>query len=179
MRRHLASAVLLAAVGLSSAGRAEAASWIFRRSSFTHDPATGDRVVQFAPKKTPYVRGDATYLQSAYRHQRSTLRAGGSADHTHIVETWGAGQTVRPYGEWQRPYREGATPYGPWGNPNGPWTTPFDSWRNPYGLGRLPYYYWPPWYPGPYRGGPLPSAEGAPQALPQAPGGAEPAEGGA
>ena len=147
MRRHLCCVVALLAIALVTAGRTEATSWIFRRSSFTHHPATGDRVAQFAPKKTPYTLNDGTYRQSAYRHNRSTIRAGGSADRMHIVETWGEGQAVRPYGEWQRPYRAGATPYGPWGNPRGPWTTPFGSWSNPYGLGRLPY---PPWGFSPY-----------------------------
>ncbi|MFH1921599.1 MAG: hypothetical protein ABIP48_17175 [Planctomycetota bacterium] len=147
MTRHLCSLVAFSAIALVFAGRAEAASWIFQPSSFTHDPATGKRVAQFAPKKTPYVRGDASFRQSAYRHHRSTIRVGDSADRMHIVETWGEGEAIRPYGEWQRPYREGATPYGPWGNPQGPWTTPFGSWGNPYGLGRLPY---PPWPYGPY-----------------------------
>lgn len=168
MRRHLALAVAAAAIGLVTARPAQAESWIFLRSSFTHDPATGDRVAQFAPEKTPYARTDATYLQSAYRHQRSSIRAGSSADHTHIVQTWGAGDRIRPYGEWQRPYREGATPYGPWGNPSGPWTTPFESWSNPYGLGRLPYYYWPPWPHGPHRPEPAPPFEPTPPAPPQA-----------
>jgi len=167
MRRHLALAIAAAAIGLVTARCARAESWIFLRSSFTHDPATGDRVAQFAPKKASYARTDATYVQSAYRHQRSTIRAGSSTDHTHIVETWGAGDRIRPYGEWQRPYREGATPYGPWGNPAGPWTTPFGSWRNPYGLGRLPYYYWPPRLYGPYHPGPFRPAEAPPHAPPQ------------
>jgi len=149
MRRHLASAVALSAIALVLARRAEASSWIFRRSSFTHDPVTGNRVAQYAPKKTPYVQDDGTYQQSAYRHHRSTIRAGGSADRLHIVETWGEGKPVRPYGEWERPFREGATPYGPWGNPSGPWTTPFGSWTNPYGLGRLPYPPWGYWQFGP------------------------------
>jgi len=161
MKRHLVCAVALSALAPALADRAEATSWIFRRSSFTHDPATGDRVAQFAPKTTPYVRGDETYRQSAYRHHRSTIQAGGSADRIHIVETWGEGESIRPYGEWLRPFREGATPYGPWGNPNGPWTLPFDSWRNPYGLGRLPYPPWPYPFYGPYRAAPpLPEAPG-------------------
>ena len=176
MRRHLVLVVAAAAIAPVMVARARADSWIFRRSSFTHDPATGDRVVQYARPETPYVWGDATYRQSAYRHQRSTIRVGGSADHTHIVETWGAGETIRPYGEWQRPYRAGATPYGPWGNPRGPWTTPFGSWVNPYGLGRLPYYYWPPRPYGPYHPAPPPPSGPAPQAPPGAPDGG-PADG--
>lgn len=147
MRRHLCCVVALSAIALVTAGRADGASWIFRRSSYTHHPATGERVAQFASHKPAYTLNDGTYQQSAYRHNRSTIRVGGSADRTHIVETWGSGPAVRPYGEWQRPYRPGATPYGPWGNPRGPWTTPFRSWTNPYGLGRLPY---PPWGLVPY-----------------------------
>jgi hypothetical protein len=157
LRRHLALAVALAAGGLVAAGSTQAASWIFRPSSYTHDPVTGDRVTQYARPKPAFVRVDPTYEQSAYRHNRSAIRGDGSADRLHIVETWGEGESIRPYGEWLRPYREGATPYGPWGNPNGPWTLPFDSWHNPYGLGRLPYPYWgiPPYFPAP------PAAPGA------------------
>ena len=154
MRRHLALVVAVSAVGLAVIGRAQADSWIFRRSSFTHDPVTGDRVVQFARPRPLRPPGDGTYRQSAYRHHRSTIRAGSSADHTHVVQTWGEGERIRPYGEWQRPFREGATPYGPWGNPSGPWTTPYGSWGNPYGLGKLPNPYWhflphTPYYPAP------------------------------
>ena len=147
MTRHLCSLVALSAIAVVFARQAEAASWIFQPSSFTHNPATGKRVAQFAPNKVPYVRSDPSFRQSAYRNHRSTINVGGSADRLHIVETWGEGEAIRPYGEWQRPYREGATPYGPWGNPQGPWTTPYGSWRNPYGLGRLPY---PPWPYAPY-----------------------------
>jgi hypothetical protein len=175
MTRHLALVVLLAAIAPLIASRVEASSWIFRRSSFSHDPASGERVVQFAPKSVSYARSDGTYQQSAYRHHRSTVRAGGSADRIHIVETWGAGETIRPYGEWQRPFREGATPYGPWGNPYGPWTTPFGSWSNPYGLGRLPYPYWHYWPHGPYQ--PVPPPPGiAPYAQAPGPGAGEAVE---
>ncbi len=166
MRRHLAFLVGLSAVGLIVAGRVRADSWIFRRSSFTHDPATGDRVVQFARPKPLRPPGDGTYQQSAYRHYRSTIRAGSSADHMHVVQTWGEGERIRPYGEWERPFREGATPYGPWGNPSGPWTTPYGSWVNPYGLGKLPnpyWRYWPyaPYYPAPMQPAvPVPAAPG-------------------
>ena len=154
MRRHLVLLVVLSAFA-PAVGRA-ADSWIFRPSHYTHDPESGQRVSQYAPKQPAYVRADPTYMQSGYRHSRSTLRGiGGSVDRRHVVETWGAGEMIRPYGEWQYPYRAGATPYGPWGNAGGPWTLPFDSWSNPYGLGNLPH---PPWphaeYPmaGPYAG---------------------------
>jgi hypothetical protein len=150
MRRHLCLAVALTAIALLGAETSHA-SWVFRPSYFTHDPETGQRVAQFSPGETPYARGDATYQRSGYRHMRSSLRgANGSADRMHIVETWGAGEYIRPYGEWQRPFRAGATPYGPWGNPQGPWTSPFGSWMNPYGLGR--FFQPPPFYGDPYPG---------------------------
>ncbi|HID76954.1 MAG TPA: hypothetical protein EYP56_13280 [Planctomycetaceae bacterium] len=150
MRRHLVFCILVLA-SLGTAGTA-CGGWMFRPSYFSHNPATGQRIAQYAPVQTPYRVADATFLRSGYRHLRSSLRgADGSADRLHVVETWGAGEYIRPYGEWLRPFRAGATPYGPWGNPNGPWTSPFGSWVNPYGLGRLygfphwglPQYGWP------------------------------------
>lgn len=148
--RSLARALVLGAVvccGAVASGRAE--SWIFRPSTFSHDAATGQRVAQFQPEAPAYYRSDPTYQESGYRHIRSALRgADGSYDYQHIVQTWGLGQLIRPYGEWEYPYRAGATPYGPWGNPSGPWTLPFDSWINPYGLGKLPTPPWSPWFPG-------------------------------
>jgi len=154
MKRHLRSTTVRAAalaalfpLAVPFAPGAVASSWIFRPSTFSHNPVNGDRVYQFAAKAPGFASGDGTYQQSGYRHLRSTIRGGDSADRLHMVETWGEGESIRPYGEWQYPYRAGATPFGPWGNPQGPWTTPFESWRNPYGLGRLPH---PPWPHVPY-----------------------------
>jgi hypothetical protein len=142
MRPHLLLLAALAPAALPCSAPADPA-WIFRPSSYTHDPHTGQRVTQYAPKQPAYARVDPTYQQSGYRHDQAILRgADGSADRVHIVETWGAGEAIRPYGEWEYPFRAGATPFGPWGNPAGPWTSPYGSWVNPYGLGRLPI---PPW----------------------------------
>jgi len=138
MRSHVALSVSVLSV-LVAAGTAQA-SWIFRPSYYSHDAQTGQRVAQYAQPAPSYSRvGTENYLQSGYRHNQTTLWAGeGGADHVHVVETWGQGDRIRPYGEWLFPYRAGATPYGPWGNPQGPWTTPFGSWVNPYGL--MPRY---------------------------------------
>lgn len=144
MRPFFFLAVGLALLGLAHPVAAET-SWIFRPAEFSHDPQTSARVDQYAAAAPALVRVDETYQQSAYRHQESTIRVGGSADYLHVVETWGAGESLRPYGEWLYPFRAGATPYGPWGNAQGPWTLPFGSWVNPYGLGRLPN---PPWAQG-------------------------------
>jgi hypothetical protein len=171
MRRHLVLVIVFAAISSPRAAVAET-SWIFRASYFTHDPATGHRVNQFAPEKPAYVRTDPTYQESVYRHSRSGFRVGDSFDFLHTVETWGQGENIRPYGEWLFPYRAGATPFGPWGNPQGPWTTPFGSWVNPYGLGRLPN---PPWFPG-YLPVPYPAPVAPQQVNPPAnPGASSPA----
>lgn len=144
MRQHLLAVVLFSVL----AGNGLADSWIFQPSTYSHDPQTGERVEQYAAKPPAYGPSDPTYEQSAYIHKRTALRgANGSIERRHYVETWGEGEAIRPYGEWQRPFRAGATPYGPWGNPSGPWTTPFQSWENPYGLGKLPTPPWYPWFP--------------------------------
>ncbi len=170
MRRHLALLIALSAVARAAVADAET-SWIFKPSRYSHNPATGVRISQYAPKAPAFAPADPTYLQSGYRHIRSTIRgAHGSADRMHVVQTWGAGEAIRPYGEWQFPYRAGATPYGPWGNPQGPWTLPYESWYNPYGLGQLRHPPWPhlPSYPSqavPYGVPPGPS-QGPPSTPP-------------
>jgi hypothetical protein len=124
---------------LVSAAQASEVNWIFRPGYYTHSPVTGQRVAQYEPERPSIVPTDPTYQESGYRHQ--IIYAGN--DRLNIVQTWGEGTAIRPYGEWEYPYRAGATPFGPWGNPQGPWTLPFGAWQNPYGLGRLPYGYGP------------------------------------
>jgi hypothetical protein len=133
MRLHHAISFVLCFF-LASAAAASESSWMFRPGYYTHSPVTGKRVAQYEPERPSYVSVDPTYQESGYRHE--FFQSGN--DIVNIVQTWGAGTAIRPYGEWEYPYRPGATPYGPWGNPQGPWTLPFDSWQNPYGLNRLP-----------------------------------------
>lgn len=153
------SLAIIAAAFLSLAGMsaARAESWIFRPSYFSHSDQ-GERTAQYEQPSPAYARVGENYLQSGYRHNHTELRVRGSSDNVHVVETWGDGQWIRPYGEWQFPYRAGATPYGPWGNPQGPWTQPFDSWSNPYGLMRG-YGAWYP-QPTPYGAGAMPGPGG-------------------
>lgn len=108
--------------------------------------------MQYQSPPPAVVPTDPTYQESGYRHKRSGIAVRGSFDFRHVVETWGAGEAIRPYGEWLYPFRPGATPFGPWGNPQGPWTLPFQSWQNPYGAwnrygypsGMIPLPIWPP-----------------------------------
>jgi hypothetical protein len=156
MRRHLLTLLALLPLTLAVAANVHA-DWIFLASTYSHNPATGERVNQYAQPAPSYNLSDDTYVRSGFRHNHISIQAGGSQDHMHVVETWGRGEWIRPYGEWERPYRAGATPYGPWGNPQGPWTLPFDSWNNPYGLGR---YYGNPW--GMMQQGPMPYRQQGP-----------------
>lgn len=170
--RAIIAASLLCLAGLPAA-RAE--SWIFRPSYFSHNDQ-GERVAQYEQPAPAYARVGENYLQSGFRHNHTQIRVGGSEDNVHVVETWGDGQWIRPYGEWEFPFRAGATPYGPWGNPQGPWTLPFDSWSNPYGLMRgygngyygQPMMYAPNAMLGP--GGPMQGGGygGGPRSMPQA-----------
>lgn len=138
MRRHL---VLAAAWALAAPALAQA-DWLFQPSYYSHSPETGERVAQYA-QPAPALAPASNYRQSGYRHSTTVLRGADSTDRLHIVETWGEGEYIRPYGEWLYPYRAGATPYGPWGNPQGPWTLPYESWVNPYGQ----WNRWPPYAP--------------------------------
>jgi hypothetical protein len=157
MRLHHAIPLVLSFLPISPVAASEV-SWMFCPGYYTHSPITGKRVAQYEPDSPSYVTVDPTYQESGYRHE--LIQAGN--DIVNIVQTWGAGTAIRPYGEWEYPYRAGATPYGPWGNPQGPWTLPFDAWRNPYGLNRPPYY----GYGQPGYGNGRPVAQPMPQPTP-------------
>lgn len=145
--------MLTALVMAGIAWPAYAADWIVAPSYYTHDPATGRRVSQYRPIPPVYTYARADYLRSGYRNTRSSIQAGGSTDHLHIVEEWG--RPVRPYGEWRFPFRPYSVPYALWGPPYA-------------GLNTGGYY---PGYPGGYYpGGYYP---GRPRPVPYAGGDAE------
>ena len=132
MRRHLCFISVLAFVALA-AGRSAADSWMFLPGYYTHSPVTGERVDQYAPPAPSYARYGENFLQSGYRHDHIQIAGDNGEDNLHIVETWGAGEWIRPYGEWERPFRPGATPYGPWNQPYGYSGNPYGYSSNPYG----------------------------------------------
>jgi hypothetical protein len=166
MRTHLVLLAALAALAPGGAG-AEEATWIFQPSLYSHSPTSGRQVAQYRRETPAYVRADDTYQESGYRHINSSIQVGNSSDHFHVVQTWGQGELIRPYGEWEYPFRAGATPYGPWGNPQGPWTLPFDSWQNSYGLMQMPRGPWA-YGQGSPMGSPMPGAGAGPNPfLPQ------------
>lgn len=103
---------------------ARAADWILSPSTYTHDPATGRRVTQFAPLPDVFAVDDPSYVKSGFRYTQSNRRGpdGSAGERLHIVEEWG--REVRPYEEWQYPYRPYSVPYQAWGPPYGG-LTPF------------------------------------------------------
>ena len=78
---------------------------------FAHDRAAGRPILPGVPA---FTWTDDTYQESVFRYNMVTVGAGSNADHLNIVQTWGQGQFMRPYGEWEYPFRPGATPYSPW-----------------------------------------------------------------
>lgn len=108
LSRFLSGLILaMLATGLS------ADDWMTWTSSYTHSPQTGERVDQYAPGEQPISPYRQDFTRSGYRHFRSTLQAGQSADNMHIVEQWG--QPVIAYEQWRFPFRPYAVPYDAWG----------------------------------------------------------------
>lgn len=101
--------VLCCSLGVSGA------DWLTLPSTYSHDPASGERVSQYARVEAPPAPSAPNFRTSGYTHTRSNLQYGQSADNYHRVEKWG--DPVRPYGEWQFPYRPYSSPYPNWGAP--------------------------------------------------------------
>lgn len=108
----LAIAICGVAIGFCPAGE-----WLSEPSTYTHDSLTGERVAQYTPIGPFYYQHQGDFLRSGYRHYRSTIQVGGSADNYHLVEEYG--RPVRPYEEWRFPYRPYSAPYQDWGPPFG------------------------------------------------------------
>jgi hypothetical protein len=113
----LPTTVCAALAAVTLADSAPAADWITAPSYYTHDWETAERVTQFAPIAPVYYVARPDFLQSGYRHYRSTINLGNSLDNLHLVEEWG--RPVRPYDEWRFPYRPYSVPYDQWGPPFG------------------------------------------------------------
>jgi len=92
--------------------KAVVADWTTAPSTYTHD-SQGQRVDQYALPLEPVSNERADFVRSGFRHTRSSLQVGFSADHYHQTEQWG--QPVQPYGEWRYPNRPFSVPYGQWG----------------------------------------------------------------
>ncbi len=84
------------------ATRAQAESWVFARSRYTHDPDTGGRVAQYARKAPVEPLPDQRAVTSGYRRTRQVMRgADGSVDTTYQVQSYGNGRGGLD-AEWER-----------------------------------------------------------------------------
>jgi len=80
----------------------QAASWIFARSRYTHDPDTGGRVAQYAMKPPVEPLPDQRAVTSGYSRTRTVLRgADGSASTNYQVQSYGNGRGGLD-AEWER-----------------------------------------------------------------------------
>jgi len=86
--------------------------WTTLQSTFSHEDS-GQRVDQYVAPVSPETAERPDFVRSGFRHSRSSLQTGFSADHYHVTEQWG--QPVQPYGEWRYPNRPFSVPYGQWG----------------------------------------------------------------
>jgi hypothetical protein len=118
-------------------------SWIFRRSQYSHDPATGARVAQYDRIPPVEPLPDPRLVTSGYRRVRSNLRGiDGSIDSAYSVSSYGNGrggldaEWERFHDAWLQSYTAGGTfnyqqaPFAPYGG--------FPYGGHPYG-GTYPY----------------------------------------
>jgi hypothetical protein len=119
-----------------AASRAQAIDWLTAPSYYTHDPLTAQRVAQYSEVGPFYYYHRPDFVRSGYRHYRSSIQAGGSADNLHIVEEWG--RPVIPYEAWRFPYRPYGVPYDLWGPAYPPYGLPGFFGGFPPATGALP-----------------------------------------
>ena len=85
------AAMALAAV-LALSSPAQAASWIFLPSYYSHDPVMDVRIgpEQYHASNGPYyTRPQGEYVRGGYRTSYSTIQAGpGTCDQIHLFESW-------------------------------------------------------------------------------------------
>jgi hypothetical protein len=158
----VATAAALAATGAA----AQEASWIFDRSTYSHDPATGARVGQYARVPPVEALDDQRLVTSRYRYSRTNLRGmDGSWDYDYQVQSWGNdlggidAQWERFHDAWMGSYLSGGyyaqpythyRPYGPWFYGGHPAALPgygyggYSGYRGPVYGWPAPGYGWPP-----------------------------------
>jgi hypothetical protein len=135
-------------------------SWIFNRSTYSHDPYTGARVAQYM--RTPPVEPleDERMVTSRYRRSRTNLRgADGSVDTYYEVQAWGNGrggidaEWERFHDAWKESYltggyfNQGPAYAAPW------WLNDAPGYGPGYGNVHPGYGYPGGWHQGPWQGG--------------------------
>jgi len=92
----------------------EQPSWIFHRSTYTHDPYTGARVAQYQRLPAIEPLEDERLVTSRYHRVQTNLRGtGGSSESYYDVQSWGNGrggidaEWERFHNAWKESYLQG------------------------------------------------------------------------
>ena len=92
----------------------EQPSWIFRRSTYTHDPYTGARVAQYQRLPAIEPLEDERLVTSRYHRTQTNLRGtDGSSESYYDVQAWGNGrggidaEWERFHNAWKESYLQG------------------------------------------------------------------------
>ncbi len=83
--------LLLAAAAFSGlATSAQAETWLFSRSYYSHDPVTQVRIAEPVVRGGPYyTRPQGVYVRSGFRNSNSIINMGrAGTDQTNIWESW-------------------------------------------------------------------------------------------
>jgi hypothetical protein len=99
---------------LCTADDDEQPSWIFRRSTYTHDPYTGARVAQYQRLPAIEPLEDERLVTSRYHRVQTNLRGtNGSSESYYDVQSWGNGrggidaEWERFHNAWKESYLQG------------------------------------------------------------------------
>lgn len=88
MQRCFSIALLISA-GFFSAPPAQAESWMFERSYYSHQPATPVAIGRRARGGPYYTRPQGAYFNGGFRRLRSTINVGGLVyDNLNLFESW-------------------------------------------------------------------------------------------
>ncbi|HEV3339221.1 MAG TPA: hypothetical protein VG125_02655 [Pirellulales bacterium] len=88
MKRCLCVAAVLVA-GLGSAVPAQAESWMFGRSYYSHQPTEPVAIGRRARGGPYYTRPQGAYFNGGFRRLRSTINVGGQVyDNLNLFESW-------------------------------------------------------------------------------------------
>lgn len=159
-------------------------SWVFARSTYTHDPETGARVAQYMRTRPVEPLEDERLVTSRYRRSQTNLRGtDGSNDSYYEVQNWGNGrggldsEWERFHNAWKESYLTGSYFNSPgnngWNNGgwgNGGWN--HGGWNG--GWGNNGGWNNGGWGNGGWNNGPFPGGGGWPQQGGPPPGGPPP-----
>lgn len=88
MKRFLFGAVL-ALASLAGSAQAQAPSWIFQPSYYSHDPISPVRVQRQYSRGPQFTPSTGQYVNSGYRYLRAQINVGGGIyDQLNMWDSW-------------------------------------------------------------------------------------------